>query len=223
MELYIVVPAKNEEGTIAEIVRGCRVHSKNVWVLDGCSTDRTREAAEEAGATVYRDAGKGKGAAIRQTRDLLPEEGVVVFIDADGSHDPAEIGNLVAPIQADSADHVTGSRLLGGSEELHGTFNECLRLMGSSFITACINARYGVQLSDSQNGFRALRIPMFKQLRLRANSTTIEQEMIMRTLKQGFRMSEVPAHEYRRKMGKSSIRLRKVFLKYGWSLVRGMI
>jgi dolichol-phosphate mannosyltransferase len=223
MDLYVIIPAKDEEGTIAEIVQGCRAHTANVWVLDGCSTDRTREVAEDGGAKVYRDTGKGKGAAIRQTRDVLPDEGVVVFIDADGSHDPAEIPKLAAPIQSGTADHVTGSRLLGGSEELHGTFNECLRLMGSSFITACINARYKVHLSDSQNGFRALRIPVFKQLCLRANSTTIEQEMIMRTLKQGFRMSEVPAHEYRRRMGKSSIRLRKVFLKYGWSLVRGMI
>ena len=80
-----------------------------------------------------------------------------VFLDADGSHDPEDIPLLVEPIVEDAADHVTASRLSGGSSELHGGFDEFFRLAGSSFITACINWRFGVRLSDSQNGFRAIR------------------------------------------------------------------
>ena len=57
----------------------------------------------------------------------------------------------------DDADHVAASRLRGGSSELHGGFDEFLRLAGSSFITACINWRFDCRLSDSQNGFRAIR------------------------------------------------------------------
>ena len=97
-----------------------------------------------------------------------------------------------------SADHVVASRLRGGSSELHGGFDEFLRLAGSSFITACINWRFACQLSDSQNGFRAVRTSVLRQLDLRENTTTIEQEMTMKTLRHGWRMAEVPSHEHPR-------------------------
>ena len=85
----------------------------------------------------------------------------------------------------DRADHVAASRLRGGSSELHGGFDEFLRLAGSSFITACINWRFNCQLSDSQNGFRAVRTSVLRQLDLRENTTTIEQEMTIKTLQAG--------------------------------------
>ena len=120
---------------------------------------------------------------------------VTVFVDADGSHDLCDIPRLIEPIRQGEADHVTASRLLGGSSELHGGFDEFFRLPGSSFITACINWRFGVRLSDSQNGFRAIRTCVLRELALRENHTTIEQEMIMRTLRLGYRIAEVPSHE----------------------------
>jgi dolichol-phosphate mannosyltransferase len=128
----------------------------------------------------------------------------------------------VEPILKDEADHVTGSRLIGGSSELHGGFDEFFRLMGSSFITACINWRFKVRLSDSQNGFRAIRTDVMKQLGLTSNITTIEQEMIMKTLKKGFRMAEVPAHEEKRVAGYSKIDLKKVWLAYLYNFIKNL-
>jgi len=90
-------------------------------------------------------------------------------------------------------------------------------------ITACINWRFHVCLSESQNGFRAIKTDVLRQLELRENITTIEQEMIMQTLKKGFRMAEVPTHEHERKVGTSHIKLRKVWLRYVYSLIRGML
>ena len=89
------------------------------------------------------------------------------------------------PILRGEADHVSASRLMGGSSELHGGFDEFLRLTGSSFITACINWRFRVRLSESQNGFRAIRTDVLQQLPLIEDLTTIEQEMIIRTLRAG--------------------------------------
>ena len=111
-------------------------------------------------------------------------------------------------------------RLRGGSSELHGGFDEFLRLAGSSFITACINWRFNCQLSDSQNGFRAVRTTVLRQLDLRENTTTIEQEMTIKTLRQGWRMVEVPSHEHRRTHGTSHIRVWRDAPRYGYSLVR---
>lgn len=221
--LWIVIPCKNEVHTIGRIITGCKNYSDQIVVMDGGSKDGTADKCRALGVTVYSEKDKGKGDAIRKVIPLLPEESIAVFIDADGSHDPNDIPSLLRPIEENRADHVTGSRLIGGSDELHGSFNEFFRLAGSSFITACINRRYNVRLSDSQNGLRAIKTDVLKKLKLVSNSTTIEQEMIMTTLKQGFRMAEVPTHEKRRKHGKSNIRLSTVSWKYGYYLLRGMI
>lgn len=146
-----------------------------------------------------------------------------MLMDADCSHDPADIPKLAAPILEGRADHVSGSRLLGGSSELHGGFDEWARLAGSSFITACINWRYRVRLSDSQNGFRAIRTELLRSLPLHARHTTIEQEMIVATLKAEGVLAEVPTHEHARKAGSSHISVWRDSPSYVLSLVRLML
>lgn len=218
--LCIIIPTKNEEATVAKIINGCKKYTDKIIVSDGNSTDKTREIAEKLKVKVITDSGKGKGSGIRAPLEYISDEDIVVFIDADGSHDPGDIPKLVKPIQDGKADHVTGSRLIGGSSELHGGFDEFMRLAGSSFITFCINHRFKVRLSDSQNGFRAIRGAVLKDLGLKENITTIEQEMIIKTLKKNYIMAEVPTHEYKRKYGESSIKMRKVFFKYIYSFIK---
>jgi dolichol-phosphate mannosyltransferase len=219
MKVSVIIPTLNEEHTLRDIIEGCRPYADEILVVDGHSTDRTREVAESAGVRVVLDNKKGKGEALRHSINFVTGD-IIVFIDADGSHDPNDIPNLLVPILKDEADHVSASRLIGGSSELHGGFDECIRLMGSSFITACINWRFKVKLSESQNGFRAIKTDVIKQLGLSENITTIEQEMIMKTLKKGFRMGEVPSHEHKRKMGYSKISVRKVWFRYVYALVK---
>ena len=218
-DLTIIIPALNEAATIAEVLGSCRNYSDDIIVVNGASKDGTGEIAGKFGARVITDNGRGKGAAIRQAIPHI-DRPIAVFIDADGSHDPRDIPALIDPIRKGTADHVSASRLTGGSSELHGGFDECFRLMGSSFITACINHRFKVRLSESQNGFRAIRTEVLKALELAEDITTIEQEMIIKTLKKGFRMAEVPSHEYCRKGGESKIKLSRVFYRYGYSLLK---
>lgn len=197
-------------------------HAHDVVVTDGSSTDETADKAAAAGARVVHDSGGGKGRAIRNSIPYLVGE-VTVLMDADCSHDPDDIPKLAAPILEGRADHVSGSRLLGGSSELHGGFDEWARLAGSSFITACINWRYGVRLSDSQNGFRAIRTELLRTLPLRARHTTIEQEMIVATLRAGHKLVEVPTHEHARKAGSSHISVWRDGPSYVLSLARLML
>ena len=220
--ITVLIPAKNEAATVAEVVRGARLHGEDVLVVDGASTDGTAARAREAGARVLEDRGRGKGRAVRAAIPHLRGE-VTVLMDADGSHDPADIPRLVAPIFENGVDHVSGSRLLGGSSELHGGFDEWARLAGSSFITACINKRYGVRLSDSQNGFRAIRTEVLRSLALRSRHTTIEQEMIVKTLRLGLKVAEVPTHEYPRRSGSSHISIWRDGPRYLVSLVSLML
>ena len=218
----VIVAARNEAPTIQDVVCRSRRHACTVIVVDGQSEDGTAAKAAEAGAQVLHQNGtRGKGAALRLGIPHVATP-VTVFLDADGSHVPEDIPQLVAPILDGRADHVSASRLIGGSSELHGGFDEFLRLAGSSFITACINRRFGVRLSDSQNGFRAIRTALLAALPLTERTTTIEQEMIIKTLKAGQRVVEVPSHEYRRQHGQSSIRVWRAAPRYVYALIRDL-
>ena len=218
----IVIPAKNEEKTIGGIVEKTKAYARDVIVVDGHSVDATASEALKKGAVVIRDHGLGKGDAIRSSMPMMTKK-FVIFLDGDGSHDPDDIPRLMEPLLKNEADHVSGSRLLGGSSELHGGFDEFLRLMGSSLITALINWKFKVRISESQNGFRALKTDVLKDLGLKEKGTTIEQEMIIKTLKKGYRLAEVPAHEYRRAFGVSHIRIGRVWWRYLYSLIKNLL
>ena len=217
----VVIPAKDEEGLIGEIVDQVKPYADEVLVVDGHSRDRTAEIAIAHGARVIQDNGQGKGEALRLA--LARAEGeIVVFIDADGSHDPQDIPKLVAPIRAGASDLVIGSRGKGGSDELHGTLEQFIRYSGSQVIMLAINYRWNVRLTDSQNGFRAIRRDVGAKLGLTSNLTTIEQEMLMKALKQGYRVSEIASHEYERRWGTSKVVVWKLWFAYVWSFIRNL-
>jgi dolichol-phosphate hexosyltransferase len=217
----VVIPAKDEEGLIAHIIDAVRPHADDILVVDGHSRDRTREIATAKGARVILDHGRGKGEAMRLAiGDAAP--GILVFIDADGSHEPADIPKLVEPIRAGRADLVIGSRGKGGSDELHGTLEQLIRYVGSQLIMLGINYRWGTRLTDSQNGFRAIRSDVARRLQLTSNLTTIEQEMLMKALKQGCRVEEIASHEYERQWGVSKVVVWRLWLVYIWSFLKNI-
>ena len=218
----VVVPTRDEEGLVGEIIDAVRPSCDEVLVVDGHSKDRTREIAVAHQARVVLDHGKGKGEALRLALEEATGD-IVVFIDADGSHDPRDVPALVAPIAAGEADMVIGSRGRGGSDELHGTIEQFIRYVGSQLITLAINYRWDVRLTDSQNGFRAIRRDVGRQLGLTSNLTTIEQEMLMKALKKGYRVSEIASHEYERRWGTSKVVVWKLWFAYGWSFLRNLI
>lgn len=217
----VVVPAKDEEGLIGEILDSVKPYADHLLVVDGHSRDRTKAIALERGARVIQDHGLGKGEALRMAIQEATT-GILVFIDADGSHDPADIPKLVAPIRAGDSDLVIGSRGKGGSDELHGTLEQFIRYVGSQLIMLAINYRWSVRLTDSQNGFRAVRRDVALQLGLKSNLTTIEQEMLMKALKKGFRVSEIASHEYERRWGTSKVVVWKLWFAYVWSFLRNL-
>ena len=124
----VVIPTRNEEMTLARIIDGVRPYADEIIVVDGHSTDGTRAIAEEKGTRFILDNGKGKGAALRLSIEEASCD-LICFIDADGSHDPADIPRLLEPLQRDECDMVIGSRPKGGSDELHGDIEKFTRMM----------------------------------------------------------------------------------------------
>jgi dolichol-phosphate mannosyltransferase len=208
----LVIPAKNEEGGISEIIDSANHFVDEIIVVDGHSTDRTMELARSKGARVVLDNKKGKGDAYKVGINAACGD-FIVFMDADGSHDPVQIPALLEPLIKNESDFVIGSRHKGGSDEWKGDIDTYLRSVGGGFLTLVINYLWKTNLTECLNGFRAIKKDVALRLDLKANDFDIEQHMIVQCLKKGFRVKEVGAHEYERKWGKSKLpTYRKAYL-----------
>lgn len=217
----VIISAKNEAESIVDAIRGASAFADEVLVMDGHSIDGTRERAAAAGARVELDPGRGKGSAVRAALTLAAGE-ILVFMDADGSHDPKEIPRLTTPIADRRVDLCVGSRFLGGSEELSIDVAQLIRSIGNISMNIAINNRFGVHLSDTLNGFRAIRRDAALRLGLTENTHTIEQEMVIRALRLGYRVMNVPTHEYARAHGASHIRIFREWPTFVWCLVKNL-
>jgi len=225
-KVSIIIPAKNEERTIGEVLDKILLNfsADRVAVIVDETVDRTAEIAKQKKVKVITGDGKGKGAAIKVAIDSITSD-ILVFIDADDSHKPEDIPKLIQLIIDNNADLVVASRIKGGSEELSGSINNIMRFIGniiSSFIINLIWAKGKVTVTDCQNGFRAIRRNIAKQLNLKEDSFAIEQEMVINCLKKGFRIREVPSYELKRRHGKSQVNPIIMLPKYIWCLIKNI-
>jgi len=204
IKISAVILAKDEEETVGRVVENALPHADEVLVVDGHSRDRTREEAESAGARVVSDNGKGKGDGYR-TGISQAQGRVVVLLDADGSHDPADIPRLAAPILEDKLDMVIASRWRGGSDDVHPNLTHFIRDLGGNILALAISYRFKTEVTDCLNGFRAIRRDAALSLGLEADDFDIEHEMVMKALKRGLRLGEVASHEYARAGGESKL------------------
>lgn len=218
-QVWVVIPTLNEAGTIDRVVRDCLPYGAVVLVIDGDSTDGTPAIARAAGARVETLRKRGKGRALRYALELV-EAPVTVFIDADGSHVADDIPRLVAPILEGRAEMAVGCRWTGGSDELHGDMNKWLRRAGSRVLTTLVNLRWRADLTDIQNGFRALDTRVGRRIGLNQDDFTTEQEMIMKFLAGGFRVINVPSHEFARQAGEAKLDLGRVWFRFGIVVLR---
>ena len=221
LKTTVIILTRNEEGNIKNIIKGVRPYADEIIVVDGHSKDKTREIAKKEGTNVILDEGTGKGAAERLAVRHAKHE-IIVFIDADGSYDPKDIKRIVEPIKKREADLVIGSRMKGGSDELHSDLSQFLRLMGNVVLTLIINYRFNKKLTDCESGFRAIRRSVFLDIKTNENSFTIEQEVVIKCIKKGYKISEIASHEYSRKYGKSNLKLWKDGPKFLLSIIKNI-
>ena len=222
LPVSLIVPCRNEARNLELLLPRLAGVADELIVVDGHSTDHTSCLAERFGARFVLDSGLGKGDGVRTGLAAASRE-ICVFIDADLSHDPAEIPALVRPILEGRADLVLGSRMRGGGDEFIATLPELVRLFGNMTLTWLVNLRTGARLSDSQNGFRAARTALLRSLRLISNRHTIELEMIMRALRRRARVIEVATHEHPRRFGASSLSVSRQALLFLWCYLRECI
>jgi glycosyltransferase involved in cell wall biosynthesis len=202
--VVVVMAALNEGETIGKVLAGlpsavAGMPVRTVVVDDG-SDDDTVQAALNGGAIVavhHCNLGQGDGlrTGLAVARELAAV--VVVTMDADGQHDPAEVTRLVDPILADEADYVQGSRFLGVYDDAGS-----IRHVAILGFTAVINVLARVKITDCTTGYRAIRASGLERMRL-VEDRFSTSEIIMEAASRGLRMREVPVHMHRREVGMS--------------------
>ncbi|UCD26354.1 MAG: glycosyltransferase family 2 protein [Candidatus Bathyarchaeota archaeon] len=208
LSVSVVIPVFNEELTIGDIVARTRSilgqfrFPSEVLVIDDGSVDRSAEISQESEARVLRGAHKGKGHALRFGFKQAKGD-IIVTLDSDGSHNPEEIPLVLRYILENKVDFVIGSRFFD-TTATRAKIPKVNRI-GNMMFNNLIRLLTGVRVSDSQSGFRAIRSSVIKKMRLNSRGYEVESEMLVKALKMGVRVAEIPVSFEQRTIGKSKL------------------
>ena len=187
--VHAVIPAYNEAGTIASVVEGVRPFVLGTTVVDDGSQDGTAAIAAAAGAhVIVLPNNSGKGVAVRTGIDHALTTGCthVLFLDGDMQHLPSEAGRLIQAAADSGADLVVGERQFDRAVMPPSRFHA--NRIGSRALSAFM----GVEVLDTQCGFRVFTAGSLRAMRLNARGYDIETEMIVKVGRQGGTIVRVP-------------------------------
>jgi len=196
-----LIPAYNEAATIREVLE--RIDALDleaqILVVDDGSTDATAAivaeyAADHPAVELLRQPNRGKGAAVRVAAARITQE-IAVIQDADMEYDPADVIELIKPIERGVADVVYGSRLTGGAPQRAYLF---WHLMGNRFLSLLTGILYNTTLSDMETGYKAFRSDVLRSLRLTQDDFAIEPEITGEVCRRNLRIYEMPISYYGR-------------------------
>lgn len=196
----IVLPAKNEAIAIGATITGITslLPGAEVIVVNDGSTDSTAAVAEAAGAKIVHHAySKGNGAAVKSGARAATGD-VIVFMDADGQHDPADIPRLLSKLE-EGHDMVVGARQTGSQASIG-------RGLANGFYNRLATYMTGHCIEDLTSGFRAVRADKFREfLYLLPNGFSYPTTSTMAFFRAGYSVAYEPIHAAQR-IGKSHIK-----------------
>ena len=219
--------AYEEEDNIGSVLaavpdQACGLAVTTLVIVDGGS-DRTADIAKDSGAITFVSVENlGHGYAQRVGYALSIEFGAqyVVTIDADGQNDPAEMPVMLQPLVDDEADLVVASRVLG-----RDTTGDNVRKAGVRVFSRVLSTIGHTKLTDTSNGYRALRVSMLDDIAYRLRQTQYHTaEFLIFAMKRGWRVTERPTVWYPRSSGETrkgknwlyGFRYGKVILESWW-------
>ena len=186
-QVCILIPTLDEAPTIGNVIDGFRDRGyENVLVVDGDSSDGTRDIAREHGARVLTQSGSGKGQAVREALEHI-EADYVLMLDGDGTYDPTEAEAMLAPL-ARGYEHVIGNRFAKMDEDAMKRLNG----VGNRLINGAFDVIHGEDYEDILSGYRAFTVDSFERLMLDADGFTIETELAVECVRQGVKTTVVP-------------------------------
>lgn len=209
MKLSVLVPVYNEEKTLEEVVRRVCAFpvAKEIILVDDGSKDRSREILTRLGEenarandplnqlrVFFQPQNQGKGAALKTALSHVTGD-VVIVQDADLEYDPKDYPALLAPIEAEQADVVYGTRFAGGGAHRVQFFWHSL---GNRALTLLSNMLTNLNLSDMEVGYKVFRAEVLKGVELKSKRFGFEPEITVKLAKKGCRFYEVPISYYGR-------------------------
>jgi glycosyltransferase involved in cell wall biosynthesis len=201
--ISVIIPAKNEEKNIAHVLRELPGTVNEVVLIDGASTDRTIEVAVQTrpDIVVVQERRPGKGSALRAGFAAATGD-IIVMMDADGSMVADEIARFVTMLQG-GFDFVKGSRFMSGGSSEDITI---VRNSGHRMILGTGNLLFGTHFTDLCYGYCAFWRKHLDILALDAEGFEIETQLVLRAVRVGLRVTEVPSTERPRTTGVSNLR-----------------
>jgi len=203
-QVAIVIPALNEEDAIRQLLGEIPADfAQWIIVVDNGSSDATASVAQHAGALVASEPVRGYGRACLtgfQTARGLGAE-VIIFMDGDGSDDPADLPMMLAPLLEGRADMTIGSRVSRRAER--GSVPPQARL-GNWLVSRIIRLLYGERLHDI-GSFRVIRGAALETLDMQEMTFGWPVEMLIKMARAKYHILEMPIHYRRRSHGRSKV------------------
>ncbi|WP_135820708.1 S-layer glycoprotein N-glycosyltransferase AglJ [Halostella litorea] len=187
-DVCVLIPTLNEAATIGEVIDGFHEQGlDNVLVVDGDSSDDTREIAEARGARVVVQSGSGKGQAVQEGLEYVDSE-YVLMLDGDGTYRPEDAPAMLDPLFAGEAEHVIGDRFA----DMEAGAMTRLNQFGNGIIDRAFHFIHGQSNYDILSGYRAFTRESVELFRLNSEGFGIETELAVECVKHGVEMTEVP-------------------------------
>jgi glycosyltransferase involved in cell wall biosynthesis len=223
VKLSVVVPVRNERDTVVALLERLRAVDcgmpKEIIVVDGASTDGTRDALlglddDPELVIVLEDRARGKGRAVRTGFERATGD-IVMVQDADLELDPGQIPSLLAPLVEDGAPVVFGSRFKGRGRGGAPLMNYA----GNVMLTWVADMLFLTPLTDILTCYKVLRADVAKDLDLRCNGFDFDAEITCRLLRDGYRIIEMPVTYDPRTVDEG----KKLTTGVGWSVLRAIL
>jgi dolichol-phosphate mannosyltransferase len=204
-DVCVLIPTLDEAETIGRVIDGLRDQGyENVLVIDGGSTDGTRDIAHEHGVRIERQSSRGKGSAIREALSMIDAE-YVLMLDGDGTYRAADADAMLEPLRSGRAKHVIGNRFADMEPNAMPRLNQA----GNRLINRAFAFIHGRDLVDITSGYRAFTRESAERFHLTATGFGIETEFAVECVKRNVDTEIVPI-TYRSRPAESETNLRPV-------------
>jgi glycosyltransferase involved in cell wall biosynthesis len=219
--LSVIIPVRNERATILAVIERVRAvdvgMAKQIIVIDGASTDGTRELLQDARGedltVIFEDAARGKGMAVRTGLEHATGD-VVVIQDADLELDPGIFPALLAPITGGLADAAFGVRFAHG----RGATPRASYL-GNRALSLCAGLLFRRPMNDILTAYKMVRADVARSLPLTCRGFDLDAELACRLVQRGHRLIEVPVEYIPRGRGEG----KKLGFSAGWSVLKAIL
>jgi glycosyltransferase involved in cell wall biosynthesis len=214
----VIIPTLNEAGNILEeliTIDKELAYPKEIIIVDGDSTDGTKEIVKDTDCKIIIEPRRGYGLALR-TGFKHAKGDIIVMVDGDGTYEVKHINLLLEAMIKNEAELCLATRMYDPNKAM-GFMN----FVGNKIITFCFDFLYKQFLSDSQSGFRAISRAAIEKVDLDQDDMAFATEMLVQFAKKGFKMIEVASTYKARKYGKTKLRKIKSGIEIFTTMVKG--